>query len=51
MANVGCCLSRFMAHHERLGIDEAECINDYLALDRLNRVHDNGDCAGRELLE
>lgn len=33
MSDVGCCLTRFVSHHECLRVYEAESVNDYLALD------------------
>ena len=51
VADVGCGLAGFVAHHERLWVDEAEGIDDDLALYGLDGVDDNGDGAGRELLE
>jgi hypothetical protein len=40
-----------VAHHEGLRVDEAESVDDDLALDRLDGVDDDGDGAGRELLK
>lgn len=51
VTDVGCGLARFLAKHERLRVDEAEGIDDDLALDRLDRVDDDGDGARGELLK
>ncbi len=51
MTDVGGGLAWLVTHHESLGVDEAEGIDDDFALDGLDGVNDNGDCAGRELLE
>ena len=51
VAQVGCCLSRFLAHHEGLGGDETEGVDDNFALDGLDGVDDYGDGTGGELLE
>jgi hypothetical protein len=40
-----------VAHHKGLRVDEAEGVDDDLALDRLDGVDDDGDGAGGELLE
>lgn len=40
-----------MAHHEGLRVDETECVNDDLALDRLYRVDYDRHGARCELLE
>jgi hypothetical protein len=40
-----------VAHHERLRVDEAEGVDDDLALDRLDGVDDDGDGARCELLK
>lgn len=44
-------LSRLLAEHERLWVDESESINDDLALHRLYRVDDHGDGSRSELFE
>jgi hypothetical protein len=51
VANVGGGLAGLVAHHESLGVDEAESIDDDFALDRLDGVNDDGDGARCELLE
>jgi hypothetical protein len=51
VAQVGGCLTGFLAHHEGLRSDEAEGVDDDFALDRLDGVDDDGDGAGGELLE
>lgn len=51
VADVGRGLTGFVAHHEGLWVDEAEGINDDLALYGLNGVNDDGDGARCELLE
>jgi hypothetical protein len=51
VANVGGGLAGLVAHHECLRVDEAEGIDDDLALYGLDGVDDNGDGAGCELLE
>lgn len=44
-------LARLVAHHEGLGVDEAEGIDDDLTLDGLNRIDDDGNGAGCKLLK
>ena len=51
MTDVGSSLSRLVAHHECLRVDQAEGIDDDLALDGLNGVDYDGDGARCELLE
>lgn len=51
VADVGGGLAGLVAHHEGLGVDEAEGVDDNLALDRLDGVDDDGDGAGVELLK
>ena len=51
VAEVGGALPRLLAQHECLRVDEAEGVDDNFALDGLDRVDDDGDGAGRELLE
>ena len=51
MSDVGCGLPGFLSEHECLRVDEAESVDDDLALDRLNGVDDHSDSAGCELLE
>jgi hypothetical protein len=51
MADVGGGLAGLVTHHESLGVNEAESIDDDFALDGLNGVNDNGDGAGCELFE
>jgi len=45
MADVRGGLPRLLAHHRGLWVDEAEGIDDDLALHRLNRVDHDGDRA------
>lgn len=51
VAQVRGCLPWFLAHHDRLGLNETESINDNLALHRLDRVDDNGHGTRGELLK
>jgi hypothetical protein len=51
VTNIGGGLPRLLTHHHRLRVDETEGINDDLALDRLNRVHDNSNSAFIQLLK
>lgn len=51
VADVGRGLAGLVAHHERLRVDEAEGVDDDLALDRLDGVDDDGDGARCQLLE
>lgn len=51
MSQVTCALTRLLTKHERLGVDEAEGVNDDLALDGLDGVDDDGDGARGQLLE
>ena len=51
VAQVRSALSRFLAKHQGLGVDEAEGINDNLSLYTLYRIDDDSDGAGRQLLE
>jgi hypothetical protein len=51
VTDVGGGLAGLVAHHEGLRVDEAEGIDDDLALDGLDGVDYDGDGAGRELLE
>ena len=51
VANVGGGLSGLLAHEEELRVDEAEGVDDHLALDRLNRVDHDGHAPRVELLK
>lgn len=51
VADVGGGLPGFLAEHEGLRVDEAEGVDDHLALDGLDGVDDDGDGAGCELFE
>ena len=51
MAKIGSCLTRLVAHHESLRIYQPECINDDLALYRLDGINNNSDGTRCELLE
>lgn len=51
VAQVGSCLPGFLTKHERLWVDEAEGVNDNLALDRLDGIDDHGDGTWGELFK
>ena len=51
MSDVAGRLAGFLAEHHELGVDEAEAIDDDLALDGLDGIDDEGDGAGIERLE
>lgn len=51
MAQVRCTLSGLLTKHQRLGVDQAESINDHFSFDRLDGIDDDGDGSGGELLE
>lgn len=51
VTQVGCSLARLLTQHEGLWVDEAEGVDDNLALDGLDGVNDNGDGTRGELLE
>lgn len=51
VAQIGCCLTGLVTHHECLWVDEAESIDDDFALNRLYGVDYDGDGARCELLE
>jgi hypothetical protein len=51
VTEVRSCLARFVAHHERLRVDQSEGVDNDFALDRLYGVHDDGDGAGGQLFE
>jgi hypothetical protein len=51
MTQVAGALAGLLAHHQELWVDESEGIDDDFALDRLDRVNDDGDGAGVQLLE
>jgi len=51
VAQVGRALAGLLAEHEGLGVDQAEGVNDDLALHGLNRIHDDGDSSRCQLLE
>jgi len=51
MAQVGGGLTRFLAEHEGLGVDESEGVDYYFAFDGLDGVDDYGNGAGGELFE
>jgi len=51
VADVGCGLAWFLAEHESLRVDQAECVNDDFALYGLYGVNDDGDGAGSELFK
>lgn len=44
-------LSRLLAQHEGLWVDQSESVNDDLALDRLYRIDDHGNGSRSELFE
>ena len=47
MAKVGGGLAGLLSEHEGLWVDQSEGVDDHLALDRLDRIDDNGDRTGR----
>lgn len=51
VADIGGGLAGFVAHHERLWVDEAEGIDDDFALDGLDGVNHDGNGARCELLK
>ena len=51
MAQIRCCLSRLLAEHKSLRVDEAESIDHDFPFDRLDGVDDDGDSSGCQLLE
>lgn len=51
VAQVGGGLARFLAHHQRLWVDQAECIDDNFALHGLNGIDNDGDGSWCELLK
>ena len=51
MAQVGGCLSRFLAHHKGLRGDEAEGIYHDLPFNGLNGINHYSDGAGCELFK
>ena len=51
MSDVGCGLPGFLPEHEGLRVDEAESVDDDLALHGLDGVDDHSDSAGCELLK
>lgn len=51
MSQVRCRLSRLLAHDDGLRLNETERVNDDLALDGLDGINNNSNCAGRKLLE
>lgn len=51
VAQVGCRLTRFLAHDDSLRLDETEGVNDNLALHGLDRIDDNGNGTRGQLLE
>lgn len=51
VAQVAGALSGFLTQHQKLRVDETESVDDDLALDGLDRVNDDGDCTGVQLLE
>lgn len=51
MAQVTRALPGLLTKHKGLGVDQAEGVNDNLALDGLNGVDDNGDSTRGKLLE
>ena len=48
VAEVGRSLARFLAHHERLRVNETEGVDDDFAFYGLDRVHDDGNGAARQ---
>lgn len=51
VSQVGCGLACFLSEDVGLRVDEAEGVDDDLALDGLDGVNDDGDGAGGQLLE
>lgn len=51
VAQIGCCLPGFLAHHNGLGLNQSEGIDDNLALDGLDGIDDHGDSTRRELFK
>ena len=51
VTNVRSGLARLLTKHKRLRVDQAEGVDDDLALDGLDGVYHDGDGAGSELLE
>lgn len=51
MTQVGSALSWLLAQHQRLRVDKAEGINNDLSLNGLDRIDNDGDSAGRQLLK
>lgn len=43
MAEVRCTLPRFLAHHERLGVDESEGVDHDFAFHGLDWINDDGN--------
>ena len=46
MAKVGGGLAGLLSEHKGLWVDQSEGVDDHLALDRLDRINDNGDRTG-----
>jgi hypothetical protein len=44
-------LTGLLSHDNGLWLNQAEGVNNNLALHRLDGIHDDGHCAGGELLE
>jgi len=51
MTQVRCALTRFLAKHKRLRVDESESIDDNLSLDGLNGINNNGNSSRCQLFE
>ena len=51
MAEIGGGLAGFLSEHKGLWVDQSEGVDDHLALDRLDRINDDGYRTGRQLLE
>ena len=47
MAKVGGGLAGLLSEHKGLWVDQSEGVDDHLALDRLDRINDDGDRTGR----
>ncbi len=51
MAKVGSTLTRLLTEHQRLRVNQSEGVDHNLALDRLDRIDDDGDRPRSQLLE
>ena len=51
VSEIGRRLAGFLSEDIGLRIDQSECVDDDFALDRLDWIDNDGDSAGRKLLE